>query len=559
MDRTSDIRAGQLATALAARGGLVRRTLRRIRNVESSISYATKLLVGVCTVVLLTGLVITWVAHRGTRASTDAMTASLFRGVSGHAVAHTRQFLLDATPILESLRDVPHSDLAIDDPDRLARQLLVVLNAHPGFSWVSYGDEQGTYTGAFRTGDGAVRVTKRRIVEGRSPRTDYRVMPDGAWQVVRQEEDSGYDPRRRPFYTAAEAHDALVWIPPYVLFDSGLPGVACAAPVQDASGSLRGVLTIEFDLNALSDFVARQSISEHSRVFLFTADQVLLAHPDQPRITASGRRGAGRLLTLADVGDPLVDAFRAHLRPEHVAAPDANVPTFHLFDVHQGDTDYIASASGFRLGDEQTWLVGAVAPQSDFLTDVWRSQRVALAASMAAVLAALGLAAVLARRVSGPVKALIGFMGHVGRGDLEARADLGGSREFRQLAAALNGMIGDLRDRLRLRHSLAVAMEVQQRLLPHHPPAVRGLDIAGHSTYCDETGGDYYDFLVVEEASPHSVIVCLGDVTGHGVAAALVMAGARAVLRDRATAAGSLADVMDRLNPAPPTCQTGGL
>src|SRR5947209_2571445 len=109
-------------------------------------------------------------------------------------------------------------------------------------------------------------------------------------------------------------------------------------------------------------------------------------------------------------------------------------------------------------------------------------------------------------------------------------------------------MIADLRDRLRLRHSLGVAMEVQQRLLPLGPPRVRGLDVAGHSTYCDETGGDYYDFLVLDRASPDAVLIVLGDVMGHGVAAALVMAGVRAVLRDRVDTAGSLADLMGRLN-----------
>jgi sigma-B regulation protein RsbU (phosphoserine phosphatase) len=109
-------------------------------------------------------------------------------------------------------------------------------------------------------------------------------------------------------------------------------------------------------------------------------------------------------------------------------------------------------------------------------------------------------------------------------------------------------MIADLRDRLRLRHSLGVAMQVQQRLLPAAPPHIRGIDVAGHSTYCDETGGDYYDFLILDRASPNAVLVALGDVMGHGVAAALVMASVRAVLRDRALAAGSLADLMGRLN-----------
>ena len=77
-------------------------------------------------------------------------------------------------------------------------------------------------------------------------------------------------------------------------------------------------------------------------------------------------------------------------------------------------------------------------------------------------------------------------------------------------------------------------MQVQQRLLPAAPPHIRGLDVAGHSTYCDETGGDYYDFLVRDRAAPHTVLVALGDVMGHGVAAALVMASVRAVLAGEA-------------------------
>jgi sigma-B regulation protein RsbU (phosphoserine phosphatase) len=92
-------------------------------------------------------------------------------------------------------------------------------------------------------------------------------------------------------------------------------------------------------------------------------------------------------------------------------------------------------------------------------------------------------------------------------------------------------------------------MDVQQRLLPSAPPEVQSLDIAGHSTYCDETGGDYYDFLVVDRASPGTVMIAMGDVMGHGVAAALVMAGVRAVLRDRADMKTlNLAELTGRLN-----------
>jgi sigma-B regulation protein RsbU (phosphoserine phosphatase) len=242
----------------------------------------------------------------------------------------------------------------------------------------------------------------------------------------------------------------------------------------------------------------------------------------------------------------LVDAYRANLRPEHLRVADGE--SFHRMEFAHDGVEYFGSVTAFRVGDDLVWAVGVVAPRSDFVGDVWRAQALALAAAAAAVLAAVALAFLLASTVSRPVSGLIAFMRRVGGGDLEAKAEFGGSREFRQLADALNRMIADLRDRLRLRHSLGVAMEVQQRLLPAHPPTVQGLDVAGHSTYCDETGGDYYDFLILDKAAPNAVLVALGDVMGHGVAAALVMAGVRAVLRDRATATGELADLMGRMN-----------
>jgi sigma-B regulation protein RsbU (phosphoserine phosphatase) len=314
--------------------------------------------------------------------------------------------------------------------------------------------------------------------------------------------------------------------------------------LKDASGKLRGVLTADFDLNALSEFVAGVSVSEHSRVFLFTSDQELLAHPDKRAVSGTDKNA--KLLTLADASDPLVDAYRANLKPEHLKATDGE--EFHRFEFTHNGTTYLGSATTFRVGDDLVWVVGVVAPKSDFVGDVWRTQAFALAAAVAAVLAAVALAFALASTVSRPVQSLIGFMQRVGGGDLEAKAEFGGSGEFRQLADALNRMIADLRDRLRLRHSLGIAMEVQRRLLPATAPKVRGLDVAGHSTYCDETGGDYYDFLLLDKTSPDQVLIVLGDVMGHGVASALVMAGVRAVLRDRAVAPGDLAELMGRLN-----------
>jgi len=98
-----------------------------------------------------------------------------------------------------------------------------------------------------------------------------------------------------------------------------------------------------------------------------------------------------------------------------------------------------------------------------------------------------------------------------------------------------------------VRESLMLAKEVQQNLLPSAPPKIEGLDIASRSIYCDETGGDYLDFFPLETGSgKHAFFVA--DVTGHGIAAALLMTTARALLRTRAVDNDHIADVLTRVN-----------
>jgi serine phosphatase RsbU (regulator of sigma subunit) len=512
----------------------------------SDLTFRTKLLLSMCGLVLLTGAIVVIVADRGNRAGTQTLADSLFREVSSHAVAQTKDFVLRAAPVAQSLDQLANQGLAIDDLDKLAPQLLAFLKGNAGMTWVLYGDESGDYVGTTRLHDGRLRIERTHIVEGKTHLTESEVQPDGSWKVIKQDDDNGYDVRTRPFYKLAKEKGTLAWTPPYMFFSQGVPGISCVIPAKRADGTMRGVFSVEFDLNALSEFVSNLSISPHSRVFLFMPDQTLLAHPNQRNLAGKGVKGSGTMLTLADTGDPLVDAFRRHLRPEQLQSVGANAFRFFEFD-HDG-TGYMASTTVFPIGDGQSWIVGAVAPESDFLSGVWRTRWLSLiAAAIALGLAGL-LAAVMARRISRPVQSLIGFMQRIGEGDLDARANLQGGREFRQLSTALNQMITDLRERLRLRNSLSVARDVQMSLLPAADPVSPLVDIAGLSNYCDETGGDYYDFIDVGSVTPTSLLVAVGDVMGHGIPSALVMATARAALRTSALREHSLAELMTRTN-----------
>ena len=103
-------------------------------------------------------------------------------------------------------------------------------------------------------------------------------------------------------------------------------------------------------------------------------------------------------------------------------------------------------------------------------------------------------------------------------------------------------------DRL-MRHELEQAAEIQRAILPAAAPAVQGLDLAGYNAPCHTVGGDYYDFFPFPDGR---VAVLLGDVSGKGMPAALLMTGLQArvqVLMDDPRDLGAL---MTRLNRA--TC-----
>jgi phosphoserine phosphatase RsbU/P len=92
---------------------------------------------------------------------------------------------------------------------------------------------------------------------------------------------------------------------------------------------------------------------------------------------------------------------------------------------------------------------------------------------------------------------------------------------------------------------LEIAREVQEHFFPQRLPSVPGLDYCGQCRPAREVGGDYYDFL---ELPAGRLGFAIGDVSGKGVGAALMMASLEASLRALASVIDDPAELMDRVN-----------
>ncbi|HEX5876349.1 MAG TPA: SpoIIE family protein phosphatase [Pyrinomonadaceae bacterium] len=100
-------------------------------------------------------------------------------------------------------------------------------------------------------------------------------------------------------------------------------------------------------------------------------------------------------------------------------------------------------------------------------------------------------------------------------------------------------------ERERFERELALASEIQQRFQPTAPPHVEGYELQGISFPCYEIGGDYYDFIEREDGR---LVIALGDVSGKGTAAALLMSSLHAAIHAQSASHDSLVATISAVN-----------
>lgn len=122
-----------------------------------------------------------------------------------------------------------------------------------------------------------------------------------------------------------------------------------------------------------------------------------------------------------------------------------------------------------------------------------------------------------------------------------------GKDELGDLTKSFNTMSKQLKERLKLRHEMNLAGEVQAALIPRAGFETSGLDVAVYVRYCDKTGGDYVDIIKTSNEKQCATVV-VGDVVGHGVGASLLMTTLRALLKCRVSMPGTAADITNDVN-----------
>lgn len=295
-------------------------------------------------------------------------------------------------------------------------------------------------------------------------------------------------------------------------------GKALDIPVQ-REGRVVGTMNAEISL----DRVLESVLAGRSR----ESGEIAFAIDTQNRLFTSGRKDRAMLESLG-----LLDRVRTAKTPVQTVSNDNWVVVARR------------DASGI--------LFGIARPIGTALGDIRRATGRNLGLGLLAILVALVGIVPISSRMTRNLSVLHSGVKQIAQGNLSVRLPVRSKDEIGSLSAAFNQMVQDLgahhkliAERERLRGELELCRQIQTEMLPKQPLRLGFAEIKGVSIPAREVGGDFFNYFLLPQGE---VAVLVGDVSGKGVGAALLMANVQATLRARLSLERDLAGLADAID-----------
>ena len=263
-------------------------------------------LISIPALVILVGVSLTYVGQRALEDTSLSMARDRFVEQSTFASERLAFALLRADNVLDRISEVQRERTSNQPADELALIMRDLITGRAGMTQVYVGYPDGTYQGVYTADDGSVRYQESRVGgEGGGKFRHHRFAAKRLmWD---RDEPTDYDPRKRKWWEVALRENKRAWTEPYPFFTGNRTGVTRVEPIYGWDGRLHSVMAVDFDVSALSEFMARaESADVHALVY--AGDGVVLAYPKAAAQIAK-LRPTSHALNYRDVNDPLLSAF----------------------------------------------------------------------------------------------------------------------------------------------------------------------------------------------------------------------------------------------------------
>ncbi len=370
---------------------------------------------------------------------------------------------------------------------------------------------------------------------------------------------NGYDPRMEDWYQKTKEKNSLTW---FVAQDEATKKMTrlLAMPIHFPDGSFAGVTTIAVPFS--STFQALElpyplGLIQDIEIFLVIYENTSKETKGQLKILLS-KETQGHKSSYKDHIDKknLYSVFYGSRKSQKILQ-ETTSGNSGVQKIEYKNQEALCAYGGHGSGEPFPVIIlpyKQIAAQSAQLKELVRERTAKwLQFSGFIFLGAICLSTLLAFysawSIINPLMQLSASAHRLSQGDFDTRVNIRSKDELHQLGTVFNDLGPKLEENERMRHALTVARETQQYLLPKKAPKIKSYDISGMSIYSDETGGDYYDFIELMDIGSDQLGIAVGDVSGHGIGAALLMASARGVIRSHASGfSQDLGDLFSLLN-----------
>jgi len=328
----------------------------------------------------------------------------------------------------------PHLDSLTENAE-LESYLIATLKVHPRVCNSYLADEHGNFLALQKLSDGTISTEIiDRTVSPPNKTLKYRDLTE---KVVKRETSTQveYDPRGRPWYQGAKESGKLHLTDMYIFFREKKPGITFSAPIMNGQGDIAGVVGLDVELGAVSNFLQTVKVGKTGIAFITDSNYMVLAWSDLSSVLR-WEDGEPRLMHIEELGiDWLASAYKEHI--------SSGAERF-LFE-HQGKK-YMGSITPFPEIFDNPWKMGVVVPEDDFLGAIKKTSRVALIIASVILAIAIALAIALGRSISRPIMSLSGEAEKIRNFELDHAIDIKSRiKEMYLLTTALSSMQTGLR------------------------------------------------------------------------------------------------------------------
>ncbi len=353
----------------------------------------------------------------------------------------------------------------------------------------------------------------------------YSYMESGK-MLSKQLGNAHYDYHSKEWYMIPLQSKTGQWSEPYRDTGGGeMAMITYSYPLQDAAGRVFAIVTADVSLDWLSDLMLSLKYHDRSYCFMLSKDGTILAHPVKRTVLNE---------TIFDAADQLKNKDLEQIGHEMI---EGHSDMKRIFSPHLGHA-FIFYKPVARTG----WSMAIACSASEFFHNAFKAGLfVAIIIILILILLSYALRKAVSR-LTHPLEIFTAAVNEVAQGNLQAKLPKIKTKDemlklygaFRTMQKSITLQMEELKlvneQKGRIERELQIASNIQKAMLPKIFPPYPDrddIDIYGQQTPAKAVGGDLYDFYIRDE----KLFFCIGDVSGKGIPASLVMAVARSLFR----------------------------